>query len=652
MLKLAAVLALVCLCVSPALADDVGPKKVALLVGVEEYLKPGFDDLEYCEDDVTAVGQELKQLGFEVTVLLGSAKVAADKATKANIEATANRLVMPLGKKDLMLIMFSGHGQTLNPNPDAAPNELKIEEFQSYFCPYDAQLNEPSSQVALNYLLDDILAQNVGRKLLVLDACRDIPVDRSKGARNARGIDAARIDLRAGTSVYLSCSFGQRSFEKPEVGHGLFTYCLLEGLRGGAVRDGELTWADLVAHVNRKMRSPDVLKLMPSSEQQVPFPAGDLTDTVLGRLNVPQQPAPAPPVPKTVPAPSKFDHSPLAAELRILEQDYLRRGSTVEYLQRHAGDRSAAWKDAAKSGDAIGEYLYARLIQTGTGVQSDQEIAFRWMKQAAEQGLLIAQTNMGVSYLNGDGVSADEVQAVAWFQGAADANYPAALVALGECYHFAQGVSRDEEEAASLYRRAADLGAARGMYRLAGCLQSGTGCPRDAEGAYDWYLKAAELGYAAAYNEVGLCLENGRGSAVDVAAANRYYRLGAEGGDEWAQNNIGWNLLMGIGVTKNQTEAVAWFRKSAVQGNMRAQTSLGWCLQNGFGVQRDDAAAVPWLRKAADQGFARAQGLLGNCYERGRGIAASQSEAIRWYRLAAAQGDQEAQQALDRLGVQ
>lgn len=265
-------------------ADDT-PRKAALLVGVNRYLKPGFDDLRFAEADVIAVGAELESLGFEVTVLLGSGE-EDQQATRANILAAARRMVAPLGKRDVALIMLSGHGQTLNPDPKADPNSLDVGQFESYYCAVDSRFNDPASQVSLNYLLDEVLARDVGRKLLVLDACRDIPIDRSIGGRNSRGVSADAISIRTGTSVYLSCGFGQRSFEQPEVGHGLFTYCLLEGLRGKAAREGELAWADLVAHVNRQMRSPEILKLMPENEKQVPFPAGDLTDTVLGRLDM------------------------------------------------------------------------------------------------------------------------------------------------------------------------------------------------------------------------------------------------------------------------------------------------------------------------------------------------------------------------------
>lgn len=72
-------------------------KKVAFLVGVDRYLKPGFPPLDCCERDVQEVEQALKSLGFEkVEVLLGSAS-GAGQATKANIERSLLALVESLG---------------------------------------------------------------------------------------------------------------------------------------------------------------------------------------------------------------------------------------------------------------------------------------------------------------------------------------------------------------------------------------------------------------------------------------------------------------------------------------------------------------------------------------------------------------------------
>jgi hypothetical protein len=119
-------------------ADDAPPpKKVALLVGVNQYLKPGFGPLRFAEADVTAVGAELKKLGFEVTLLLGSGR-GEQQATKANIEAAARNMVAPLGERDIALVMLSGHGQQLHPDPNADPNNTDFDKFQSFYCPSDA----------------------------------------------------------------------------------------------------------------------------------------------------------------------------------------------------------------------------------------------------------------------------------------------------------------------------------------------------------------------------------------------------------------------------------------------------------------------------------------------------------------------------------
>lgn len=275
---------LTCVCFAPvATAEDAAPaRKVALLVGVNRYLKPGFRDLQFAEADVVAVAAELRRLGFEVTLLLGS-EPGERQATKANIEAAAQRMVAPLGKEDVALVMLSGHGQQLGSDPAVAD----LDKSQSYYCPVDAQVNRPETQVALSHLLDEILAPNVGRKILLVDACRDIPEDRTRGGRNTKGIEGRVVALPEDTAVFFSCRAGQMSFERHELGHGLFTYCVLEGLRREAASaSGEITWARLVAHVNERMVSEELTRLMPPQLRQVPIPAGALPHTVLGRVTV------------------------------------------------------------------------------------------------------------------------------------------------------------------------------------------------------------------------------------------------------------------------------------------------------------------------------------------------------------------------------
>jgi len=53
-----------------------------------------------------------------------------------------------------------------------------------------------------------------------------------------------------------------------------------------------------------------------------------------------------------------------------------------------------------------------------------------WYRKAAEQGLALAQNNLGSMYANGIGIAKDEVQAVAWYRKAAEQGYAPAQEAL------------------------------------------------------------------------------------------------------------------------------------------------------------------------------------------------------------------------------
>jgi len=257
--------------------------KVALLVGINKYQKPGLPELSYAESDVDAVAAELKTFGFEVTLLKGSSK-GSEQATRENIEKTVRRVVAPLSKDDVMLVMLSGHGQQLMVvTTDGGRKD------EAYYCPVDGEAGNPATLFSLSHLVDDILAPNVGRKMLLVDACRALPPDPSRGARGiqGRGIQGRVIALPEDTAVFFSCRSGQESFERQELKHGLFTYCILEGLRGKAAQDNDVDWSGLVSHVSRRMGQPDMRRLMPADRAQDPIPAGGVPYTVLAHITAP-----------------------------------------------------------------------------------------------------------------------------------------------------------------------------------------------------------------------------------------------------------------------------------------------------------------------------------------------------------------------------
>src|SRR5208337_3532762 len=82
-------------------------RRVALLVGINEYRKRGFIDLKWAENDVAEMEQELRRLGFDKVVVMKGSSQGELRPTKENIEAQLKGLLANVGKDDIVLVMLS-----------------------------------------------------------------------------------------------------------------------------------------------------------------------------------------------------------------------------------------------------------------------------------------------------------------------------------------------------------------------------------------------------------------------------------------------------------------------------------------------------------------------------------------------------------------
>ena len=87
------------------------------------------------------------------------------------------------------------------------------------------------------------------------------------------------------------------------------------------------------------------------------------------------------------------------------------------------------------------------MYDIGQGVPQDSAQAVAWYREAADQGLAVAQVNLGAMYQAGDGVPQDDVQAVEWYSKAADQGHAVAQYNLGLMYATGEGVPQDDVEA-------------------------------------------------------------------------------------------------------------------------------------------------------------------------------------------------------------
>ncbi|MDP2316346.1 MAG: PEGA domain-containing protein [Pseudomonadota bacterium] len=224
----------------------------AVVIGVADYTDPDIPDLRYATADARAIATFLRERGgfADVTLLLDAA------ASRAAIQtALARTLPLDAREEDEVVVYFSGHGALESDVSNREPDG-----FRKYLLPADA---DPENLFATALDMQDVsqwLDWVPSRTLLlILDSCY-------AGGAGGRGIqlgygtralvrDVAR-PVATGRAVLMASQPNQVSLELESLGHGLFTWALLEGLDGAAdtSADGAVTLTELYAWVEREVR--------------------------------------------------------------------------------------------------------------------------------------------------------------------------------------------------------------------------------------------------------------------------------------------------------------------------------------------------------------------------------------------------------------
>ena len=157
---------------------------------------------------------------------------------------------------------------------------------------------------------------------------------------------------------------------------------------------------------------------------------------------------------------------------------------------------------AATAGDADSQLRLAFLYSRGNGVPQSYSDAAKWLRKAAGQGNIRAESVLGLYYERGLGVPQSDAQAVHWFSQAAVHGDAASEYALGQHYEHGEGVAKDYAQAADWYGRAAEQGNSKAEFNLALLYENGKGLPRDDAVAAGWLGQAASQGNAYAQTQL------------------------------------------------------------------------------------------------------------------------------------------------------
>lgn len=246
-----------------------------VLIGISDYAE--VKDLQYAAADASAVARWLLDAGVEqdhIRLLLDRegaqdalGGLAARRATLVNVREALGWLRRVAKPDDLVLIHFSGHG--FQGADDDGDERDGVDEFFVLWDTVDAAKEDTALRDdEFGDALDRIESQHV---VVFFDGCYSGGLSRSLPS-SARPV-ADKQDLFSdfsveGRLVFSASSESQDAFESDELKHGIFSYYLLEGLRGAAdaTGDGRVTAWELYEYVARTV--PERARLERNAKQQ------------------------------------------------------------------------------------------------------------------------------------------------------------------------------------------------------------------------------------------------------------------------------------------------------------------------------------------------------------------------------------------------
>jgi hypothetical protein len=218
----------------------VEPQLWAVIVGISEYENKTIPPLHYADADAEAFADFLRKPeggGFAPDHM----RVLVNKdATLANLKIAFVEFLSQAIDKDLVMIFFAGHGA---PDP-ARPANL-------FFLTHDTDPSRLGTTAYPMWDMRTLLERQLSAKRIVVfsDACHSggISTDyvtRGVNTSESNGVNQYLADLarsKEGIVMFTASAAGEVSQEFPDLGHGVFTYYLLEGMRGEADLNNDYT---------------------------------------------------------------------------------------------------------------------------------------------------------------------------------------------------------------------------------------------------------------------------------------------------------------------------------------------------------------------------------------------------------------------------
>ncbi len=208
-------------------ADGVLPGKPNLhvvTIGINKYMDKRLN-LDYSVADADSIASLFDRVDLLKYEKIIHHKLRDEQASKSNILALLNGLKQ-YNQQDMVLMFVAGHGIAVDGEWFFLPHETGMQENLNYYAKVGISANE----------VKDILADiKLQRFIVMVDACYS-----GAGLQAFRKlVDTQRrfsrsLSKKLGVVIVAATRKDQEAIELADLGHGLFTYVVTEGLKGEA----------------------------------------------------------------------------------------------------------------------------------------------------------------------------------------------------------------------------------------------------------------------------------------------------------------------------------------------------------------------------------------------------------------------------------
>ena len=230
-----------------SLEESLPPTCHILAIGINEYQNKQLQ-LSYAKPDAESVTISLSQKESMPFQDIQVHTLFDKEASRENILAKLEGLSKQIQQQDVFILYYAGHGSMLD------------EEF--YFIPTEmTRLYDKSQLKSMALSAEEVqnkLQQIAALKqLVIMDACQSgasVDVLAKRGVSREKAM--AQISRSSGVHILAAAGSEQYATEYEQLGHGLFTYFILEGLKGaadGAPLDGKVTVFELKSYLDNQV---------------------------------------------------------------------------------------------------------------------------------------------------------------------------------------------------------------------------------------------------------------------------------------------------------------------------------------------------------------------------------------------------------------